>query len=43
LLTTTAISAPGMRPAATLSASASKFDPRPLNSTPIRLPINKET
>src|SRR6266849_511926 len=42
LLTTTAISALGMRPAATLSASASKFEPRPLNSTPMRVAINKE-
>ena len=37
LLMTMAISAPGMRPAATLSASASKFDPRPLRSTAIFL------
>ena len=36
LLITRAISAPGIRPAAMLSASASKFDPRPDNSTPIR-------
>jgi hypothetical protein len=33
------ISAFGIRPAATLSAKATKFDPRPLSSTPIRFII----
>ena len=36
LLMTIAISASGMRPAAMLSASASKFEPRPESSTPMR-------
>jgi hypothetical protein len=31
-----------MRPAATLSASASKFEPRPLKSTPMRFFINEK-
>jgi hypothetical protein len=39
---TTAISALGMRPAATLSASASKFEPRPLKSKPMRFFINEK-
>src|SRR5208337_2537565 len=42
LLMTMAISALGMRPAATLSASASKFEPRPLKSTPMRFVIWKK-
>jgi len=40
MLMTTAISAFGILPAATLSASASKFEPRPLKSTPMRFFIN---
>ena len=35
-------SAFGIRPADTLSASASNIDPRPLNSTPIRFLINEK-
>jgi hypothetical protein len=42
LLITTAISALGILPAETLSAKASKFEPRPLNSTPIRFAINEK-
>src|ERR1700751_5727393 len=43
VLTTMAICALGMRPAEMLSASASKFEPRPLRSTPIRLVISKKS
>src|SRR5262249_11166744 len=43
LLTTRAISAPGMRPAETLSARASKFEPRPLRRMPSRLAMKEET
>src|SRR5439155_7477189 len=43
LLMTTAISAVGILPAAMLSARASKFEPRPLKSTPIRFFINGKT
>jgi hypothetical protein len=37
-----AISALGILLAETLSANAAKFEPRPLNSTPIRLFINEK-
>ena len=37
LLRTRAISALGMRPESTLSAKATKLDPRPLRRTPMRL------
>src|SRR5580704_14381537 len=42
LLITNAIWASGRRPAATLSAKASKFEPRPLRRTPIRFGISGE-
>src|SRR5258708_40011007 len=42
LLMTTEISALGMRPAETLSARASKLEPRALRRTPMRWVINRE-
>jgi len=42
LLMTMAISALGMRLEARLSARASKFEPRPLNRTPMRLVMNEK-
>src|SRR5579863_2439648 len=42
LLMTTEISALGMRPAETLSARASKLEPRPLRRTPMRWVMNRK-